>query len=121
MSLPQASTLPVEYTGAHITVYICHHQLQLHPHQPGFFFWFDVNMICDGSISSETIKAESKLNLRVILAAGCGACVCVCVQRLASAGLLTRGYRGLKGLKCQDFAGSRSTLSALILAAGETK
>lgn len=46
---------------------------------------------------------------------------CVCVQRLASAGLLTRGYRGLKGLKCQDFTGSRSTLSALILAAGETK
>lgn len=45
--------------------------------------------------------------------------VCVCVRRLASAGLLTRGYHILKGLKCQDFTVSRTMLSTLILASAK--
>lgn len=53
-------------------VYICHLQLRLQ--QPGapffFFFSFDVNDNFDGGISSEAIKAESKLHLRALLAAG---------------------------------------------------
>lgn len=115
--MPHAGTQVVEFTRAHILVYICHLQLQLHLHCPGsFFFLFDVNVNFDGG-SFQAIKAELKLHLRALLAAGCG--VYVCVQRLASAVLLMRGYHGLKWLKCQDFTAPRSSLSTLILAAGE--
>lgn len=91
--------------------------IYLSPPEPAasarLLFFFDVNVNFDGGLSSQAIKAELKLHLRALLAAGCG--VDVCVWRAG----ITRGYHGLKWLKCQDFTAPRSTLSVLILAAGE--
>lgn len=83
----------------------------------------DVIVGVDGRISSLTIKAGLKLHLSVCMNRTVeiciSMCVCVYVRRLASAGLLTRGYHTLKGLKCQDFTVSRTMLSTLILASAK--